>query len=335
MKASLVVTTIQAPNAVMQSLAMAAKENGCAFFVIGDRKTPDGFELEGATYFSVSDQAKVFGSFGEALPLNHYSRKNLGYLAALDVKSEWIVETDDDNYPLEDFFTIPSAVLESRKPVAGGRWVNVYDYFCPTEPIWPRGFPLELVNSESALAGEWVTSTAETFIVQGLADENPDVDAVYRLTRPLPVSFSRQAEPVELAEGSWCPFNSQNTWIRRDVIVLAYLPSYCSFRMTDIWRSFVAQRCLWARGGTVHFVAPTVRQERNDHNLLKDFEDEVSGYLNNDRITSALQDTELSGDLSSDIVSCYQTLVEIGVIPSKELELLSMWVREVGLRAGG
>ena len=63
--------------------------------------------------------------------------------------------------------------------------------------------------------------------------------------------------------------------------------------MTDIWRSFVAQRCLWALGGAVTFHGPEVVQRRNVHNLMKDFEDEVPGYLANDRIVQLLEEQPL------------------------------------------
>ncbi|MHC4265647.1 MAG: STELLO glycosyltransferase family protein, partial [Planctomycetota bacterium] len=68
------------------------------------------------------------------------------------------------------------------------------------------------------------------------ADDNPDVDAVYRLTQRLPLTF-RKDRRLALGNGSKCPFNSQNTTWFPDAYPLLYLPAYCSFRMTDIWRS--------------------------------------------------------------------------------------------------
>ena len=84
-------------------------------------------------------------------------------------------------------------------------------------------------------------------IQQGLADGNPDVDAIFRLVLPLPMNFGRKP-PIALCRGAWCPFNSQNTSWWPAAYPLLYLPAYCSFRMTDIWRSFVAQRICWENG---------------------------------------------------------------------------------------
>ena len=58
--------------------------------------------------------------------------------------------------------------------------------------------------------------------------------------------------------------------------------------MTDIWRSFVAQRIAWANNWSILFHEPTVWQERNDHSLMRDFKDEVPGYLHNRRIGEVL-----------------------------------------------
>ena len=129
-------------------------------------------------------------------------------------------------------------------------------------------------------------------IQQGLVDGDPDVDAIYRLVLDLPFQFTA-GPSVALGPGAWCPFNSQNTSWWPEAYPLMYLPAYCSFRMTDIWRSFVAQRIAWENGWSVLFHEATVRQRRNPHDLLRDFRDEVPGYLANREICAALQALEL------------------------------------------
>lgn len=47
-------------------------------------------------------------------------------------------------------------------------------------------------------------------IQQGLADGNPDVDAIHRLVLQLSVAF-RTGRQIGLGAGAWCPFNSQST----------------------------------------------------------------------------------------------------------------------------
>jgi hypothetical protein len=134
---------------------------------------------------------------------------------------------------------------------------------------------------------------------------------------------------VMVQPGQWCPFNTQSTWWWPEVYPLLYVPSYCSFRMCDIWKSFVAQRCLWELGTGVVFHAPEVYQERNPHDLMRDFSDEVVGYEKNDRIASILQDLQLKPGKESvkqNLITCYTALVDEKVFPDTELTLLDAWL---------
>ena len=163
-------------------------------------------------------------------------------------------------------------------------------------------------------------------IQQGLADENPDVDAIYRLILPLPFDF--EDGTVVLDKGVWCPFNSQNTTFWRPAFPLLYLPFHCSFRMTDIWRSFVAQRIGWENGWRLMFHGSTVFQERNEHDLMRDFAEEVPGYLNNEKIRRTLEDLALKGgeaNLGDDLMTCYRALIAMEVVGKEEEALLAAW----------
>ena len=133
-------------------------------------------------------------------------------------------------------------------------------------------------------------------------------------------------------DGSWCPFNSQNTIWWAEVFGLLYLPSYSSFRMTDIWRSFIAQRIAWINGWAVLFGEPTMRQERNVHDLMRDFADEVPGYLNNRRICEALETLALGGGadvISTNMRLCYEKLADMSLVDPKELDLVDAWFEDL------
>src|SRR6185312_15804066 len=132
----------------------------------------------------------------------------------------------------------------------------------------------------------------------------------------------RSDRRVALGAGAWCPFNSQNTTWWSTAFALLYLPATCSFRMSDIWRSFVAQRIMAANDWHLLFHEPTMRQDRNEHDLMRDFADEIPGYLNNDRIRRVLEQTSVTGgetNLALDLRRCYEALVGIGVIDAREL----------------
>jgi hypothetical protein len=327
-KTSLVVTSIAAPNPVLRSLAAGCRARGMPFYVIGDVPSPADFSLDGCDFYSLERQAATGLRFAETCPTRHYARKNIGYLLAIRHGARMIVETDDDNFPLDAFWD--ARTRRRRVPVAAGTgWLNVYRCFTDAN-IWPRGLPLDAVQRGAAIEG-LSEADVDAPIQQGLADDNPDVDAIYRLVLPLPLTFAPDRR-VALASRVWCPFNSQNTTWWPDAFPLLYLPAYCSFRMTDIWRSFVAQRIGWENGWSLLFESSTVRQERNDHNLMRDFKDEVPGYLHNRSICETLEALSLRAGtehLGDNLRICYEAFIKAGLVEARELGLLDAWVKDL------
>lgn len=111
-----------------------------------------------------------------------------------------------------------------------------------------------------------------------------------------------------------------------------YLPSFCSFRMTDIWRSFVAQRCLWELNQGLVFHSAEVWQDRNPHNLMSDFEAEISGYLGNSRFVGVLEKLSLNKgieEVSKNLIKCYEALIRNDFFPEKELSLVRAWIDDI------
>lgn len=330
MKGALVVTSISAPNPVLRALAEGSGKNGIPFYVMGDTKSPSSFELEGCQYLSVDEQRKLPYQYAVLAPVKSYARKNIGYLMAMNDGCDWICETDDDNFP-RDGFWLPREREMAGKSVVGRGWVNVYSHFADRF-IYPRGFPIEcLAASVAGDLPEEQPSSGVAPIQQGLADANPDVDAIYRLVHRLPLDFIVR-DPLFLDAGAWCPFNSQNTTFFREVFPLMYLPAHCSFRMTDIWRSFVAQRLLWTCDWRLVFHSSTVWQERNEHDLLKDFADEIPGYLNNSRICKTLDELPLEHGqehMLPNLRKCYDALIGLGVVGAEEIPLLDAWIADI------
>jgi len=329
-KIAVVVTSIDKPNPMLQSLARGCLRRNYQFIVIGDEASPPTFELEGCDFYGLREQRELGLRFAGACPTRHYARKNIGYLAAMRAGATLLVETDDDNTPYDSFWRERSRI-QHVPIIANAGWVNVYRYFTE-ERIWPRGLPLDSVTAQVPAYESLSSGQVDCPIQQGLSDDDPDVDAIYRLILPLPISF-RQDRRLALQKGTWSPFNSQNTSWWRDAFPLMYLPAYCSFRMTDIWRSFIAQRIAWANDWSILFHEATGHQERNQHNLMRDFKDEVPGYLNNRAICEALDGLALpSGvdNVGENLLICYEALVRMGVIDEKELTLLQAWIDDWG-----
>jgi len=326
---AVIVTSISPPTPLLRALAEGCRAAGFRFLVVGDTKSPPDFALDGCDFLDIGAQRDSGFAFAKLCPTAHYARKNVGYLVAIRDGAQLIVETDDDNMPRDGFFAARERA-QQVKVVSGTGWTNLYGYFSDAL-IWPRGLPLSAVNTTRLPYAALPTAAVYCPIQQGLADANPDVDAIYRLLLPLPQDF-RHDRRIALGPGSWCPFNSQNTAWWPDAFALLYLPAYCSFRMTDIWRSFVAQRIAAANGWHVLFHAPTVRQDRNEHDLMRDFSDEIPGYLNNEAIRDALEKTMVTpgiAEIPNNLQRCYRSLVELGVIQAQELPLLDAWLQDL------
>lgn len=327
---SIVVTSIFEPNTSLREIARGASINNWHFLIVGDSKSPKNFHLPGSDFFDLNAQQQLPFKLAKLCPVGHYTRKNIGYLLAIKDKSTIIIETDDDNLPLENFWE-PRTAYPDAQDLTGQGWTNVYSYFSEKH-IWPRGLPLENILPQTKVPVQKELTSKYSPIQQGLADGNPDVDAVFRMTQTLPIKFDTGSS-IRLQSGLWSPFNSQNTTWYKEAFPLLYLPSYCTFRMTDIWRSFVAQRIAWECGWQIVFHKSTVFQERNEHNLLKDFEQEIPGYLLNNKIKSILENAPLKSGVANinyNLRVCYGLLVEHNIInSSKELELLDAWLQDL------
>jgi hypothetical protein len=327
-KYAVVITTINHPTTAVIEIAHNAKRLEADFILVGDKRTPPDFRQSGSIYLDLEQQRLLSFSYARIAPAQHYARKNIGYLAAIKNGATIIVETDDDNIPRDGFWQPRQRTILARV-VRSTEWINVYEYYAE-RLVWPRGFPLDRITQPAPSYSDLPREVVNCPIQQGLADENPDVDAIYRLVLPLPIRF-RSIEPVAL-RGAWCPFNSQNTTWWREAFPLLYLPYHCSFRMTDIWRSFVAQHIAYLNGWSVLFHSATVLQERNEHNLLRDFEEEIPGYLYNSRIRSALESLDVPNgetNIFSAMRICYRKLISLELIGQGELALLDAWLADL------
>ncbi|MFQ5983553.1 MAG: hypothetical protein ACE5KS_09290, partial [Woeseiaceae bacterium] len=215
----IVITTINAPTRAVAHVARLCRR-GWSAVVVGDVATPADWDADGVIYLSTDRQKELFGEIADLIPYRHYSRKNFGYLYAIESGADLVLEIDDDNIPYPFFGKRLSQTVRGRQVKSDG-WVNVYKYFTD-ETIWPRGLPLDELTSVGTIKTEATDSQCP--IQQFLADHDPDVDAIYRLIFKEPVIFDPSASPVVLSDNTWTPFNSQNTLFFSRAFPLLYLP---------------------------------------------------------------------------------------------------------------
>jgi hypothetical protein len=316
---AIVMTSIYSPT---KAVSLYAKLPGYQLIVVGDRKTPVDWFYPDTVFISASQQQDE--ALMKELPWDHYSRKMIGYLYAITNGAQLIIDTDDDNLPLPSW-SVPDFCNEYLKVPENLGFVNAYSYFTH-QKIWPRGFPLNLIQAPVPEAALLKTTSGAVGIWQGLVDGDPDVDAIYRLTRGTDYYFD-QKPPVVLAKGTICPFNSQNTVFNRKLFPLLYLPITATFRFTDILRSLIAQPIMWANNLLLGFFAPNVLQERNSHDYLIDFLDELPCYLYVDKIAQIATNTVKSDcSICDNLYNVYSQLVNQGFLFEKEMRSLEAWM---------
>ncbi len=73
-------------------------------------------------------------------------------------------------------------------------------------------------------------------------------------------------------------------------------------------------------------------QKRNQHDLMSDFRDEVSGYLNNFNIMYSLIILKLKKGLTNiniNMITYYQKIIQLGFINNKEINLLKYFLSDL------
>lgn len=322
MKKFIVITSIFNPTEAVEAFSKLKDHH---LVVAGDKKTPAGWKYDNCTYLDINTQKQLASSLADAIPYNHYGRKMLGYVYAMQNGADIIIDTDDDNIPYDgwSFPKFEGNFLSSKNDLG---WVNIYHHFSD-QHIWPRGLPLRNINdSRDKLQFQSETKDQKIGIWQGLADDDPDVDAIYRLTSNTSCIFKKN-KPVVLEKGTVCPFNSQNTAIQKELFPLLFLPSFVTFRFTDILRGIIAQPILWQHSYKLGFTEATVVQKRNVHDYFKDFESEVPMYLHTEKSLEAVIKSIRNGSVKDNLYNAYEALLKINVVEEKEMNVLNEWLK--------
>jgi hypothetical protein len=264
----IVTTTINAPTEAIERFDAF---DDFELIVIGDRKTPPDYKLSRGRYVTPEEQERRYPRLSRLLGWNCIQRRNIGFLMALEMGAEVVASVDDDNVPRSDW----------GQGLMIGKSVEVRSYGCKAaafDPIgatnyphlWHRGFPIQLLQTRDY--SDVATSTELVRIQADFWNGDPDIDAVCRMIHAPLCTFDPGVFPF--TSKTFAPFNSQNTFIDAKL-----LPDYFMFpgigRMDDIWGAYYLQA---ATGVRPVFAAASVEQLRNQHDLTRDFSQEVIGY---------------------------------------------------------
>lgn len=321
MKKYIVITTI---NPKSEGIIKFESLSDWKIVLVGDKKSNHINSTKNLIFLSIEDQKNLGYHLVNVCPFNHYTRKNIGYLYAIQNGADIIYDTDDDNIPNDDWSVQNFSC--SNKYRSSQKFVNIYKYFTK-EKIWPRGYPLDYIQNPDSFS---VDNSAPMGIAvwQGLANIDPDVDAIYRLTINKEIHFEDKPS-VALEKGVYCPFNSQNTVWNRKAFPYLYLPATTSFRFTDILRGYIAQRLFWEQDLHLGFTNATVYQDRNAHDLMRDFSQEIECYLNVKPIVKILDNIKFDSDPLSNLYHVYRSLLDHKYIDAEELKIVTAWGKDL------
>lgn len=331
-----VVTTIFPPTRLVKTLLHL---DGWCTVVVADRKglnEMDYIEQLGSNssasawcfvYLSVERQLLLKYSIIGLIPFDSFGRKNIGYIFAIHHGAKIVYDTDDDN-EISDI-----DVLQSWASLDWGgsgsynfnhlrNWkqtgANPYPLFGASD-IWPRGLPLDTITdvpSAGAPLGH-LPHRQQICIVQSIADHEPDVDAIYRLTnRNYPLNFHTDNRySACLAE--MAPFNAQATIFTENAFSNLLLPITVHGRVSDIWRGYLASATLSC---SLAYVAPWVTQVRNSHDYLADFDAELPLYQQASAFVEYLSNTSY-GDAHAAWTDAYAH----GLVEEADVRLSLAW----------
>jgi hypothetical protein len=319
-----IITTINKPT---ETILKHINNPDYDVIIVGDNKTPDDYMSLKCIYLDVSAQKNLFPELSALLPYNHYCRKNLGYLYAIKKGYKIIYETDDDNIPYDNFDSIIHFKDTQMITEQNSVWINIFKYFTNNAHIWPRGFPLSLLKNEPNYSIRPTDKTPS--IINGLVENDPDVDALFRLicTHQDSIKWGK-TNSVLIDNRNVCVFNTQNTfWLNPDLFACLLIPCSVSFRYCDILRGIINNIILKRTGNYMMYASPNVRQNRNEHNLMSDFASEYEMYMHNETILKYIEND--IADITSVkklMPQIYNNLLANKVITQIDIDILHKWL---------
>uniref|UniRef100_A0A0K2V0D6 Uncharacterized protein n=2 Tax=Lepeophtheirus salmonis TaxID=72036 RepID=A0A0K2V0D6_LEPSM len=306
-------------------------------------------------FLNDKDQLNIGSPFVNALPWRSFGRKNIGYFYAIAHGAEIIYDFDDDNMhkfwlqdslPKTDMKTINDfnsldMTFKTFKPLRqnGCQVFNPYPYLGGPTKSWPRGFPLDCLRGSNEIYADSINldikidNTNPIGVLQSLAENEPDVDAIYRLTQITPFNFKphKIKEPgIILPYGIYTPYNAQATLQFPPAYWALYLPISVSGRVSDILRSYIAKRLFdifKIRAGFISY--PLVVQIRNSHNFLADFNAEIPLYKKVSVLLNYLDSYEPKKNASGPeiILNLWIGLYEREYVEEKDVVIVQKWLQ--------
>ncbi len=291
MKLVIISTTIQGEKGYLPFDALAAKSKfkDVTFVIAGD-KGEKPFDTSKfickVEHMGPKAQERFYSS--STIPWKDPRRRPIAWLRAIELKPDYILSVDDDNFPPKDYFDKWYDVLtKDKKSIvvsmkadepAWHNYLRTADGPCV---VYPRGYPVPFRNKNNTKIKKSASSisTKSIGLFQGISLGDPDMDAMTRIVHEKRVEINSVREKNICLKDVWSPYNMQNTAFKPILFTLPILwPG--SGRYDDIYASYTWQKLLFNNGLFVHVGDPFNRQDRGNRDIFKgDFKLEADGYV--------------------------------------------------------
>lgn len=109
-----------------------------------------------------------------------------------------------------------------------------------------------------------------------------------------------------------------------------YLPTYVTFRFTDILRGLIAQPIMWLYDYQLGFTNATVVQKRNPHDYMKDFISEIPMYQHCEKVIELVSNAiSKSESIETNLYNAYKSLLKENIVCEKEMTTLDAWLKDI------
>ena len=340
-------TTFNSLNiSILKILNILKKLNIWKIVIVSNKKNIDhfwkniGFENE-LVYLSIKDQKCLGYNIIRYLNLNHnsFTKKNIGYLYAIQHGAKEIYEIDEDII-ISD---LNHLALEFTKSFIcyglrnDSKMINPYDYFGETN-IWPRGFRIKDIGNNGDNKYYILNSsqlTIKPLIFQGLINGIPDVDSIFIQTRIekkklININFSSKY-PLLYLPGNYIPINSKNTRYLYEIFPYLFLSGSLNERLSDIFRGFIMQYFAWNINGALIYYSTSIYNNNYQYEEINKFIEEKDLFYNLDNLL-----TELNAKLNSKykhssymLFNLIEILFEKGFLSKKDVIQYEAFIKDL------
>jgi hypothetical protein len=171
-------------------------------------------------------------------------------------------------------------------------------------------------------------TTQKPSIINGLVENDPDVDALFRIICNHQDSIKwDKNKRIVINNKNMCVFNTQNTfWLNPELFICLLIPCSVSFRYCDILRGIINNIILKKTNNYMMYTSPNVVQNRNEHNLINDFKSEYEMYIHNEKILEYIENNTDKKNVKELLLTIYNNLFINNVITHNDLTILNKWI---------